>query len=282
MFARSLLRRCAASGPITTTTTTTAFRCTSIRAFSTPVVPEPVSAPAAAVVPPLASAAPVSSPASTSDNATTASDASSTSTTLEPETDLSKGHAARIASILKPQQAPSRRDAGAAAAAVAPSQAPSQTPKEKRRNVELTLTEAFVNNIMKDGKKARARRTLLDALQHIQRETGGQDPHVVLQQAVAKVSPLVKIVTTKRGAKGIQTPTPLNERQRRRFGILWIVDAAAGTKVGTTFGQRIGAEVLAIMDDKSTALLKRTNLHKQALSNRSNILMADRKMRRSF
>ncbi|KAI8919035.1 ribosomal protein S7 domain-containing protein [Powellomyces hirtus] len=199
--------------------------------------------------------------------------------------DFTKGHAARIASILESKAEESHGFAEDELSHPKPAAAPEskapQTNKERRRNQELTLTEAFVNNIMKDGKKARARRTLLDALQHIQRETG-QDPHKVLQSAVTKVSPLVKIVTTKRGAKGIQTPTPLNERQRRRFGILWIVEAASGSKQGTSFGQRIGMEVLAILEDKSAALLKRTNIHKQALSNRSNILMVERKMRRSF
>ncbi|KAJ3175488.1 hypothetical protein HDU87_006151 [Geranomyces variabilis] len=201
----------------------------------------------------------------------------------QPAIDMTTGHAARIASILHRNEAslplhvvPEAEKTGSSAAS------PTITNKQRRRETELTLIEAFVNNIMKDGKKARARRTMEDALAYIRAADPASDPHATLAAAVAKVSPLVKIVTTKRGAKGIQTPTPLSERQRRRFGILWIVEAASGVKVGLTFGQRIGAEVLAIMKDESAALQKRTNIHKQALSNRSNILMVDRRMRRSF
>ncbi|KAI8592150.1 ribosomal protein S7 domain-containing protein [Geranomyces variabilis] len=194
--------------------------------------------------------------------------------------DMTSGHAARIASILHrnesfPPHAVQVEPGNASAS-------PAISNKQRRRETELTLIEAFVNNIMKDGKKARARRSMDDALAYIRAADPASDPHATLAAAVTKVSPLVKIVTTKRGAKGIQTPTPLSARQRRRFGILWIVEAASGVKVGLTFGQRIGAEVLAIMKDESAALQKRTNIHKQALSNRSNILMVDRRMRRSF
>ncbi|TPX63658.1 hypothetical protein SpCBS45565_g06447 [Spizellomyces sp. 'palustris'] len=188
--------------------------------------------------------------------------------THTPSPDFSTGHAARIASILETET---------------PSSPLVDLVKTKpgARNRNLTLPEAFINNIMKDGKKARARRTLLDALELVQRETG-QDPHKILEDAVNKVAPLIKVVSTKRGAKNVLTPTPLNERQRTRFGILWIVEAASGKKSRGTFGERIGKELLAIMNDESDALQKRMNVHKQALANRSNVVMADRRMRRAF
>ncbi|KAI8824812.1 uncharacterized protein EV422DRAFT_516268 [Fimicolochytrium jonesii] len=220
--------------------------------------------------------------------------------------DLSKGHAARIAKILRNDTPLSLSPRGTPAPAepsvyeeykAALSSKPatttpatptattaSQKPIEKhahRPKTELTLTEAFVNNIMKDGKKARARRIIRDALAYIQREApAGSDPHVVLESAVNKVAPLVKLVTQKRGSKGLQTPTPLAERQRRRFGILWIVDAASGGKSTMGLGEKIGKEVLAVVEGTSSALQKRMNIHKQALMNRSNVLMVDRKVRK--
>ncbi|KAJ3184119.1 hypothetical protein HDU85_001970 [Gaertneriomyces sp. JEL0708] len=188
---------------------------------------------------------------------------------------MEKGHAARIAEIL---------GARSVAPALAPKDVTQSTTDtavvtregKKRQIKELTLTEAFVNNIMKDGKKARARRFVREALALIQRETG-QDAHEVLEEAVNRVAPLMKLVSVKRGGKGVSTPTPLLPRQRRRLGILWIVDAASSKR--GDFGERIGREILAVMDGTSSALQKRMNLHKQALSNRSNVIMRDRKRR---
>ncbi|KAI9098817.1 ribosomal protein S7 domain-containing protein [Phlyctochytrium arcticum] len=196
--------------------------------------------------------------------------------------DFTTGHAARLASILEPQQTSTTTPSSSADLTTNfRTDLVKKTPKSsaERRNVQLSIPEAFVNNIMKDGKKARARRILQDALDHVQRETG-DDPMVVLDKVVNRVGPLIKTVAVKRGGKNVPTPKPLNDRQRIRQGILWIIQAASGKNARGAFGERIGKEMIAVMNDESEALNRRENTHKQALANRSNVVMFDRKVRR--
>ncbi|KAI8613907.1 ribosomal protein S7 domain-containing protein, partial [Chytriomyces sp. MP71] len=142
---------------------------------------------------------------------------------------------------------------------------------------ESPLISAFVNNIMKSGKKATARRIVSDALKHIQLESGS-NPHHVLASAIEKVEPLFKVEGAMRGAKSVQTPRPLTERQRRRTAIIWITDAAQKRNRKDPAGIRIGKEVLAVLNDESAAIQKRNQVHKNALMNRSNLVLVDRRI----
>ncbi|KAI8915074.1 ribosomal protein S7 domain-containing protein [Entophlyctis helioformis] len=145
---------------------------------------------------------------------------------------------------------------------------------------ESPILELFVKTIMRSGKMSLARSILSDALLHIQLETR-ENPRAVLDAAVEKVAPQVKVVTVKRGGRNVQMPVPLEDRKRHRAGILWIRDAALnGKNPSKSAGERLGREILAVMNNTSSALTKREQVHKQALANRSNVIMTDRKMRK--
>ncbi|OAJ35975.1 hypothetical protein BDV3_000641 [Batrachochytrium dendrobatidis] len=142
---------------------------------------------------------------------------------------------------------------------------------------EHPVIEQFVNNIMKSGNKAVARRIMSDAMLYIQTQTR-QDPRSVIDAAVQKASPFVKVVSFKRRGKNVPTPFPLTDRQRNRTGILWIRDAALNGRSSQAAGVRIGKELLAILENKGAVLQKREQVHKLALANRSNVIMTDRKL----
>ncbi|KAJ3028240.1 UNVERIFIED_CONTAM: hypothetical protein HDU68_002108 [Siphonaria sp. JEL0065] len=146
--------------------------------------------------------------------------------------------------------------------------------------VETPLVSALVNNVMRHGKKATARRIVSDALKHVASSADKQDPHAILSAAVEKVEPLFKVVGVKKGAKSLLTPKPLTERQRRRTAIVWILDAANARNQKDPAGIRIGKELLAILSDESSTIQKRLNVHKTALQNRSNVVLVDRRIRK--
>ncbi|KAJ3327609.1 hypothetical protein HDU76_011449 [Blyttiomyces sp. JEL0837] len=189
---------------------------------------------------------------------------------------------ATISSIPQPASTPSTTATPLIQTTSAPvtSSTPSQKPGSYgSATIGDTLINAFVNNIMKDGKKATARRILQDALMYIQEESK-ENPRAVLAKAIDKVEPLMKLVGYKRGAKSVQTPHPLNERQRRRTAILWVKEAADDRPKRDSMGVRLGKEIMAIMKDESSVIQKRTQLHKAALQNRSNVVLVDRKVRK--
>nr|KAJ3423138.1 hypothetical protein HK105_001838 [Polyrhizophydium stewartii] len=162
------------------------------------------------------------------------------------------------------------------AASPAASQPPASAVPIRRGSAVL---DQFVNNIMEDGKKSVARKIMSDALLHIQMAVR-QDPVAYLEAAIDKVSPYVKVMSVKRAGRNIPTPRPLKDRQRFRTGILWTCEVALKGKSPVPAGERIGRELIAIMEGKSPALAKREQVHKLALANRSNVVMADRKLKR--
>ncbi|OZJ04499.1 hypothetical protein BZG36_02257 [Bifiguratus adelaidae] len=134
------------------------------------------------------------------------------------------------------------------------------------------LMSQLVNTIMKDGKKARAQRLVSDALLDIRLKTNS-DPYTVLSHAITEASPLIKLTSARKGSKVVQVPTPLQERQRRRRAIVWILEAAA-KRNEKKFPERLSAEILAIINGGSSVLAKKQQLHKSALANRANAQMA--------
>jgi small subunit ribosomal protein S7 len=152
------------------------------------------------------------------------------------------------------------------------------TAKVARKQLKQTepIQDQLIHYVMKDGKKPLAKRIVTECLDYIQLQKQ-QQPLLLLQEAVDKVSPLVGVKGEKRGMKLVQTPIPLTIRQRQRVGIEWIVNEAKKQKKHP-FGVRIGIELISILNDTSTLIQKKIQVHKHALSNRSNLILTDRKM----
>lgn len=104
------------------------------------------------------------------------------------------------------------------------------------------------------------------------------NPVLYLSLAVDSIAPLIRIRSVKGMAGGgasTAIPIPLEIRTRRRLAIGWIVEAAKkkpfrGSGKGG-LAQRISDELIAIIEGKSSLWQKRTELHKQGVSARSNL-----------
>ncbi|UOH80395.1 hypothetical protein LQV05_003047 [Cryptococcus neoformans] len=88
-------------------------------------------------------------------------------------------------------------------------------------------------------------------------------PAPLLRQSVLLASPSIKILSMRKSAKTILTPRALNERQRTRQGIAWILKAAEkGRKGGVPRDQRIAKEVLAVLEGQSEVFKWLEDVHK--------------------
>ncbi|KAL3893892.1 MAG: hypothetical protein SGCHY_005583 [Lobulomycetales sp.] len=157
--------------------------------------------------------------------------------------------------------------------------------------IPQSIYDQTVCNIMRRGEKAKARALVDRALEEAarlvakhNREAEQDDatipitlPVEMLEKAVMECAPLVKLVGERRGAKIIQIPRPLTERSKRRAAIMWMVTASkAGGGRPNDFSDRLGLEIYKILTG-SGSLSKRDELHRQALANRSNVVMFDRR-----
>lgn len=97
---------------------------------------------------------------------------------------------------------------------------------------------------------------ILNKSLNILRIQHSEDPILLLKTAIQKSSPLLKIVSTKRGSKSIQTPVPINEHKRNRIAIKWIINAADKRK--GSLESRIAEEINAVIDGTSSVLLSKS------------------------
>jgi ribosomal protein S7 len=146
-----------------------------------------------------------------------------------------------------------------------------------------TLCETFIKHAMIPSKRTMFEKEFnkaLDTLRMhlIQSKSSNPNPMTALEEIVDKVSPLIKISTERRGAKNIQTPVPITQEDRVRIGVKWIMEASEKRK--GKLAVRLSQEWIGVMEGDSTVLSKKVNVHKNALANRSNLIMTDRRVRR--
>jgi len=79
----------------------------------------------------------------------------------------------------------------------------------------------------------------------------------------------------------LQIPVPLGLRQRRRTAFTWVLDAASKKKSRGSgkdmLAQRIGEEIVAVIEGKSAIWQKRTDVHRLATTARSNLIYGQKR-----
>ncbi|KXN83476.1 30S ribosomal protein S7 [Leucoagaricus sp. SymC.cos] len=166
-----------------------------------------------------------------------------------------------------------KQDASAEAEAIL------QPPPVERKFIPLDRIEVppkqdpllgfFASSLMTDGKRARAEKSTSEILIHIHALTKAP-PLPILRQAVELAAPAVRVMRHKSGGKVIVKPVALNERQRTKKAIRWIIEASE-KRVGYTRGERIARECVRILQNNSSVLDMKETEHRNAMVSRGNL-----------
>ncbi|CAD1809336.1 Ribosomal protein S7p/S5e family protein [Candida parapsilosis] len=128
----------------------------------------------------------------------------------------------------------------------------------------------FINLVMRHGRKARAQKIVSRAFYIVQMKLR-KDPIQVLKDTLDKLGPLVTTKSISTGvAKRRIVPIPLNERQRNRYAITWILEASKNRK-SNDFAVRLAEELINAYEGKSSGYDKKAQMHKQATQQRAYI-----------
>ena len=92
-------------------------------------------------------------------------------------------------------------------------------------------------------------------------------PLPILREAILKASPAIRTMMHRQGAKNIARPIALGEKQRTRFAVEWILEASK-KRAGQTIEERLAKELVAVFQGDSTALAKKSEVHRFAMVNR--------------
>ncbi len=136
------------------------------------------------------------------------------------------------------------------------------------RKYDDILLSRFVNYIMKDGKKTKARKIVYNALDLIAQRIKEKEPLEVFNTAVMNVKPLIEVRSKRVGGANYQVPMEISRDRQVTLALRWIVEAARARK-GRPMFERIADELTDAYKKQGASCKKRENVHRMAEANKA-------------
>ncbi|MDO5457633.1 MAG: 30S ribosomal protein S7 [Atopococcus tabaci] len=149
---------------------------------------------------------------------------------------------------------------------------PRKGPVQKREVLadpiyDSKLVTRLINQIMVDGKRAKANKILYSAFDIIQEETGN-NPLEVFEQAMENIMPVLEVKARRVGGSNYQVPVEVRPERRTALGLRWLVSYAR-LRGENTMIERLANEILEAANNTGAAVRKREDVHKMAEANRA-------------
>ena len=129
------------------------------------------------------------------------------------------------------------------------------------------LVTAFMNKVLRDGKKSTAERIVYNAFDRIESQTGrpGID---VFEQAVRNITPVIEVKPRRVGGATYQVPVDIRAERRQALALRWLLNAAR-SRGGRSMEERLAAEVLDAANNTGSAVRRKEETHRMAEANRA-------------
>lgn len=143
----------------------------------------------------------------------------------------------------------------------------------KKREVEAdpiynsTVVTKLVNQVMRSGRKATARKIVHGALEKAAGELN-TEPLSVLTQAILNVTPKQEVRPRRIGGATYQVPMPVKGERGQTLAIRWIVQSAR-KKEGKPMLEKLAEELKDAYNREGAAVKKKEDVHKMAEANRA-------------
>ncbi len=142
-----------------------------------------------------------------------------------------------------------------------------RTPKQYIPATSDLLQEKFINCLMKQGRKATARKIFADAMEMIKTRTKDA-PLEVFSKALLNVTPLVEVRPKRVAGSVYQVPVEVPPRRQQALSIRWILTAARERK-GIPMAHKLALELLDASADQGSAIKKKQDVLKMAQANKA-------------
>jgi small subunit ribosomal protein S7 len=130
-----------------------------------------------------------------------------------------------------------------------------------------TTVTAFVNKLMRDGKKNLSSRIFYGACQLIQ-ERSGQEPLKVFRQGLDNVKPRIEVKSRRVGGATYQVPIEVAPRRAQSLALRWLT-AASDSRPERTAVERVAGELLDAAAGRGGAVKKKDDVERMAEANRA-------------
>lgn len=146
-----------------------------------------------------------------------------------------------------------------------------QAPKREIKPDEIynsQLVTKLINFVMKDGKKATARKSVYAAIELLGKDTK-QKPLEALEIAIENVKPKVEVRSRRVGGSNYQVPVPVPEGRQTALAFRWIIDAARKNRGGVEFYKSLSKELKDAFQKEGNAVRKKEEVKKMADANKA-------------
>lgn len=128
----------------------------------------------------------------------------------------------------------------------------------------------LINYAMRDGKKNAAQKQVYAALEAVS-TTLNKDALVVLDDVLATVTPQMEVRSRRVGGAAYQVPVPVKSRRGFSLAIRWLVLEAnkRSSRQYHTFGEKLAAEMLDILEEQGGSIQRRDTSHRMAEANKA-------------
>ncbi len=126
---------------------------------------------------------------------------------------------------------------------------------------------AFINYMMKNGKKSVAERIFYKAIEWIQQKTGDEGIEV-WKQAMENVKPDLEVKSRRVGGVTYQVPVEVPPHRQQSLAIRWLVKSARERK-GKSMIEKLANELIDAKNNTGGAIKKKEDTRKMAEANRA-------------
>ncbi len=140
-----------------------------------------------------------------------------------------------------------------------------RTMADPRYN-DVTLAK-FVNNVMEQGNKSKARSIVYEAFSIVADKTK-EDPLEVFRKAMQNVGPSIEIRPRRVGGATYQVPMEVREERRIALAIRWIKKFASERR-DRSMASKLASEIMAAAAGEGGAIRRRDEMHRMADANRA-------------
>lgn len=144
---------------------------------------------------------------------------------------------------------------------------PEKRPMPPDVRYNSVQVQAFINNVMRNGKKSLAARLVYDAFDLMEART--KRPGIELfEQAIKNVSPMMEVKPRRVGGATYQIPMEVAASRRFALATRWIL-SATNSRSGRNFSEKLAGELMDAANNTGSAIRKRDETHKMAEANRA-------------
>ncbi|MBR8695347.1 30S ribosomal protein S7 [Enterococcus faecalis] len=129
------------------------------------------------------------------------------------------------------------------------------------------LVTRLINRVMVDGKRE-LQLTLSIMPFDLIKESTGNDPLEVFEQAMKNVQPVLEVKARRVGGSNYQVPVEVRPERRVTLGLRWVVNYAR-LRGEHTMEERLAKEIMDAANNTGASVKKREDTHKMADANRA-------------